>query len=95
MQNKGVILDSFEQIASVFEQNNVKKPFVCCGKSFEKTKIFEYLKQFDIVVFDNIRPNPRFEDMVDASRIFVEEGCDLKKCIYRTNCSQDRTYELF
>ena len=76
MQNKGVILDSFEQIASVFEQNNVKKPFVCCGKSFEKTKIFEYLKQFDIVVFDNIRPNPRFEDMVDASRIFVEEGCD-------------------
>lgn len=76
MQNKGVILDSFEQIASVFEQNNVKKPFVCCGKSFEKTKIFDYLKQFDIVVFDNIRPNPRFEDMVDASRIFVEEGCD-------------------
>lgn len=76
MQTKGIILESIDQIKKVFEQNGVQKPFVCCGKSFQKTKIFEYLKQFDIVVFDHIRPNPRFEDMVDAAKLFVAEGCD-------------------
>lgn len=76
MQTKGIILDSFMEIEKVFEQNNVQKPFVCCGKSFEKTKIFEYLKKFNIVVWDRIRPNPRFEDMVDASALFKKEDCD-------------------
>ncbi|WP_444244609.1 hypothetical protein, partial [Eubacterium sp.] len=66
MQNKGIILDNCKQIKEIFEQNGVRRPCVCCGKSFQKTKIFEYLKQFDITVFDNIRPNPRFEDMVEA-----------------------------
>ena len=70
MKTKGKVLESYRQIKDVFEQNNVKKPFVCCGKSFQKTEIFRYLKQFNIVVFDCIRPNPRFEDMVDAAQDF-------------------------
>jgi alcohol dehydrogenase class IV len=71
-----VILDNYTQIEKVFEQLNVQRPFICCGKSFQKTKIFDYLKQFDIVVFDNIRPNPRFDDMIDAAKLFNEQGCD-------------------
>ena len=55
MQTKGVILKNFTEIEKVFEQNDVQRPFVCCGKSFEKTDIFEYLKKFNITVFDNIR----------------------------------------
>ena len=70
------ILDSYKDIAVVFENLGIKKPFVCCGKSFQKTEVFEYLKQFDIVLFDNIRPNPRFEDMIDAARLFNENHCD-------------------
>ena len=76
MQNKGIILNDYKVIGEIFKQNNIKKPFVCCGKSFQKTKVFEYLKQFDIVVFDSIRPNPRFEDMVDGARVFNENYCD-------------------
>lgn len=71
-----VILNDYTEIEKVFEQLKVQKPFICCGKSFQKTEIFDYLKQFDIVVFDNIRPNPRFEDMVDAAELFRAEGCD-------------------
>lgn len=71
-----VILNDYTEIERVFEQNNVQKPFVCCGKSFQKTKIFEYLKRFNIVVFDNIRPNPRFDDMITAAELFNAEGCD-------------------
>lgn len=76
MQTKGVILKNFTEIEKVFEQNNVQRPFVCCGKSFEKTDIFEYLKKFNITVFDNIRPNPRFEDMVTAAELFKKNNCD-------------------
>lgn len=39
MQNKDIILESYQQIKDIFEQNNVKKPFVCCGKSFQQTEI--------------------------------------------------------
>lgn len=76
MQNKSIILDSYTDIKELFEHLGVQKPFVCCGKSFQRTKIFEYLQQFNIVVFDNIRPNPRFEDMITASKLFKAEGCD-------------------
>lgn len=71
-----VILDGYIEIEKVFEQLNVQRPFVCCGKSFQKTNIFDYLKKFNIVVFDNIRPNPRFEDMITAAELFKAEGCD-------------------
>ncbi len=76
MQNKSIILKDYTQIADIIKENNIKKPFVCCGKSFQKTKIIDYLKQFDIVVFDCIRPNPRFEDMIDGAKVFKEHNCD-------------------
>lgn len=77
MQTKGIILENYQQIQEVFEQNSVQKPFVCCGKSFQKTEIFKYLKDnFDIVLFDHIRPNPRFDDMIDGVKLFKENGCD-------------------
>lgn len=71
-----VILNNYTEIEKVFEQHNVQKPFVCCGKSFQKTEIFKYLQKFNIVVFDNIRPNPRFDDMITAAELFKAEGCD-------------------
>lgn len=71
-----IFLDDCLEIEKVFEHNNVQRPFVCCGKSFQKTEIFEYLKSFNPVVFDRIRPNPRFDDMVDAAELFNLENCD-------------------
>ncbi len=69
-------LENYSDIKKVFEQNNVQKPFVCCGKSFQQSYIFEYLMQFEPVVFDNIRPNPRFDDMLTAAELFNSENCD-------------------
>lgn len=70
------IIDNYTQIANILAENGAKRPFVCCGKSFQCTEVFAYLKQFNPVVFDHIRPNPRYEDMVDAAKLFVAEGCD-------------------
>ncbi len=76
MQTKSVFLKSYNEIEKVFEQNGVQKPFLCCGKSFQQTDIFKYLKQFKPVIFDNIRPNPRFDDMLTAAELFKKENCD-------------------
>ncbi len=71
-----VFLKSYKEIERVLRENNAKKPMLVCGKSFQKTDIFEYLKRFDFVLYDNIRPNPRFDDMLPASELFKSEGCD-------------------
>jgi len=71
-----VFLSDYHEIGRILEENGAKKPFLCCGKSFQKTPHFQYLKQFDITVFDCIRPNPRFDDMVTATEVFCREGCD-------------------
>ena len=55
MQNKqGIILKDYKEIKEILAQNGVQRPFLCCGKSFEKTELFKYLKKFNIVVFDKI-----------------------------------------
>ena len=69
-------LKDYAEIKKVFEQNKVQKPFLCCGKSFQKSYLFEYLKQFNPVVFDSIRPNPRFDDMITAAKLFKDNNCD-------------------
>lgn len=71
-----VILENYREIEKIFTDLDVKRPFICCGKSFQKTEIFEYLKQFSPVVFDTIRPNPRFDDMITAAELFKTQGCD-------------------
>lgn len=71
-----IILNDYTEIKALIESLGIKKPFIVCGKSFQKTKIFEYLKQFDITVFDHIRPNPRFEDMIEGAKAFNDNGCD-------------------
>ncbi|MBR4242104.1 MAG: phosphonoacetaldehyde reductase [Eubacterium sp.] len=69
-------LNSYNEIESVLKNCGAKKPMLVCGKSFQKSEIFEYLKKFNPVVFDNIRPNPRFDDMLRAAEIFKAENCD-------------------
>lgn len=74
MQTKGIILKDLSALKKV---SCFKKPFLCCGGSFKSTKAFEYLKNnFDLTVWDKIRPNPRFEDMLAAAELYKKSGCD-------------------
>ena len=71
-----VFLKDYTEIEKILNENGAKKPFLCCGKSFQKTEHFNFLKKFDVVVFDSIRPNPRYEDMITGAELFKREGCD-------------------
>lgn len=74
MQTKGLILDNLNALEKV---SCFKKPFLCCGSSFKTTKAYQYLKEkYDLTVWDKIRPNPRFEDMVSAAELFKKNNCD-------------------
>lgn len=74
MRTNGIILKDIYEFEKV---SSCKKPFLCCGKSFENTQEFEYLKwAYDLTVWDKIRPNPRFEDMLEAAELFKRENCD-------------------
>lgn len=74
MQNKGVILNNLNDMEKV---SCFKKPFLCCGSSFRNTDAFRFLnKKYDLTVWDKIRPNPRFEDMVSAAELFRRNNCD-------------------
>ncbi|MEZ3421609.1 MAG: phosphonoacetaldehyde reductase [Eubacterium sp.] len=74
MQNKGVILENLNDMEKV---SCFKKPFLCCGSSFKATKAYQYLKEkYNLTVWDKIRPNPRFEDMVAAAELFKRNNCD-------------------
>ena len=77
MQNKGKILASFADVEKLFCEKSIKKPFLCCGKSFMKTELFKKIDdEFSPVIWSDIRPNPRFEDMQSAARLFCSEKCD-------------------
>lgn len=72
------IFNSYNEIDKIIAKCDIKKPFLCCGKSFQQTDAFKDLQdRFDnMVVFDHIRPNPRFEDMIDGAELFKREQCD-------------------
>lgn len=69
-------ISSYSEIERILKKNSSKKPMLVCGKSFQQSYIFKYLKQFNIFVYDNIRPNPRFDDMITAAKLFNEQDCD-------------------
>lgn len=71
-----VFINDYTEIGRILKEHNAKKPFLCCGKSFQKTAVFSYLQQFHPVVFDTIRPNPRFDDMITGAALMKAEGCD-------------------
>ena len=74
MRTKGIILKDIYEFKKV---SSCKKPFLCCGKSFESSPAFEFLNsEFNLTVWDNIRPNPRYEDMLAAAELFKKEKCD-------------------
>lgn len=74
MQTKGIVLKDLSELKKV---SCFKKPFLCCSGSFKRTETFKFLlDSFNLTVWDRVRPNPRFEDMVSAAMLFRENDCD-------------------
>ena len=77
MRTEEKIIEKYTDIPALLKNCGARRPFLCCGKSFEKTDAFAYLQAHcRLTVWDTVRPNPRYEDMVAAAELYRKEGCD-------------------
>ena len=77
MRTEEKIIENYTDIPALLKNCGARRPFLCCGKSFEKTDAFAYLQAHcRLTVWDTVRPNPRYEDMVAAAELYRKEGCD-------------------
>ena len=77
MRTEEKIIENYTDIPALLKNCGAQRPFLCCGKSFEKTDAFAYLQAHcRLTVWDTVRPNPRYEDMVAAAELYRKEGCD-------------------
>lgn len=77
MRTEEKIIENYTDIPALLKDCGARRPFLCCGKSFEKTDAFAYLQAHcRLTVWDTVRPNPRYEDMVAAAELYRKEGCD-------------------
>ena len=78
MRTEEKIIENYTDIPALLKNCGARRPFLCCGKSFEKTDAFAYLQAHcSLTVWDTVRPNPRYEDMVVAAELYRKEGCDV------------------
>lgn len=77
MQTKNIVFTDYNKINEILKTAGAKRPFLCCSKSFKQTDAFRTLKNNpNITVWDTIRPNPRYEDMISATKQFLKNDCD-------------------
>jgi len=67
--------DCRKEIPSIIEENQIKKPLLVCGRSFDKLGLTDYIGG-NFVRFSDYSPNPRLEDIVNGVDLFNNEGCD-------------------
>lgn len=53
-----------------------KKPFLICGKSARKTRIYEYFSSRETFPFQDFAPNPTWQSAEQAAGMFRESNCD-------------------
>ena len=79
MSQKIVSNIPYEFIGKILEGFGCKKFMLVCGNSLSKMELGEYLESLEIphVTFKGFSPNPKYEEICPAVKLFLEEGCDL------------------
>lgn len=77
-----IIIKSQNLLTSVNEimtKGDFKKCFLVCGKYFHKLNLDDILNSnnYQTVVFDNISPNPTYEQICDGIELFNNNSCDV------------------
>ena len=78
MRTEEKIIENYTDIPALLKNCGARRPFLCCGKSFEKTDAFAYLQAHcRLTVWDTVRPNPRYEDMVRQPNYTAKKAATL------------------
>lgn len=77
-----IILNGYQNIEEILQDEQVKKCFVVHGHSFEKKEAFSYLKDtaqqqgVQLVQFSGYTSNPKVEEVQAGVELFNKEKCD-------------------
>lgn len=75
------IENDYSKIEEVFKKIGIKKILLVCGRSFEKTRLREYLSAIskngcaEFVRFSEYRVNPDITSVFKAKEVFIDNGC--------------------
>ena len=75
--------ENYKELDQYLIENKVKKIFLVCGKSIESLRLYEYFQSLAsrlgirYVRFSGFKPNPLYESVVEGTKLFRKENCDL------------------
>lgn len=84
MSNQKILIasESYAEMDTYLEDNNLKTVLLVCDSSLPFLKINKYFEELEnrtgvkLVKFDNIKPNPSYDAVVEGVNIFHETDCD-------------------
>jgi len=73
---------NFQELDHYFHEVGTKKCFLICGTSLQKLRLGLYFETLEnrtgvqVVQFSDFRPNPLYEEALEAAKAFRASGCD-------------------
>lgn len=69
---------AFSKLQKILQQAGCKKVFLICGNSFDRLPVAEKVRNAlpSCVRFSGFGPNPRYENICEAVRMFCDMNCD-------------------
>lgn len=74
--------NNYAQLEELLVERSYHRIFLVCGKSFGKLPISEFFTSLEkkhpieVIVFDEIRPNPLYETIAKGVRLYKDNKCD-------------------
>lgn len=70
--------DLYTKIKEIIKQNKVDRPLIVLTKELKNQKIVKELRKLfnDLIMFDDFKPNPLYENVVNGVNLFKKNKCD-------------------
>ncbi len=70
--------EGYQSLPALFRKRGLKKVLLVCGKSFQRSSAFAFLKESDVAfcLFESFTPNPDIDEVKAGIALFEAEGCD-------------------
>ncbi|MBP3197648.1 MAG: iron-containing alcohol dehydrogenase, partial [Butyrivibrio sp.] len=74
------IENRYEVIDKYLADNHTKKIMVVCGNAVKYHPLYKHISEsanpYEVVVFSDFCPNPKYESVCKGVQTFIDEGCD-------------------
>lgn len=67
------------EFQDILKKHNISRVLVVSGTTYERTYLKEWFSQmpFEFIQFSNFSPNPKYEEICEGTKLFLESKCDL------------------